>query len=508
MTKKTYSKISTEFNIKEFVETNNSSAKRSRWITIVLVVATVVIFIGFYNSMQTSWAVYRLTALKDFENVPENNAGKIDVKIKNEAQQQKPLLDAYFGEDDFIDFGKFACKFESKNFPESLNLNKVPHYLYDSLNEKTKQLLTIECDAIEKSEKSKVILSKDLIKLVKDDLNRVLKDRFLYSAERFPSDVLKEEHRAKNFIRILTEESGSISNTNSVNYSKRGDSIWKLSETDLIRFNRSLLEAVYDGEIFKSSNLIPSMERQISKEIASRMAFDEHILFIKIPFFDIPIDINDLGLIGGLSLIIILSLQRFSFSREIKNLNLSFKEAFYHEKLCQFYHLLAMRQVLTIPETQGEMDNETKNSRLVKAAKGIFWLPFLVILFGAIYDLISVLYYKLFEWETVVYQLFIQFFPSLLVVGFLSYKCLQSYNKIEKLWQDYYKILPFTPDTLSEAIKIENPDKDLVEIAKCCLGIEIEKLSNNSTNSSEELSKAIEEKKENGENKEERTDKD
>lgn len=101
---------------------------------------------------------------------------------------------------------------------------------------------------------------------------------------------------------------------------------------------------------------------------------------------------NDLAPIGGLSLIIILLLMRFSLSREIKNLNVSFREARHHSQLCHFYHALAMRQVLTVPEMKGEKQNWW----LVKASQFVFILPVSVFSLGVFYDYWSTFRYGLF----------------------------------------------------------------------------------------------------------------
>ena len=47
-----------------------------------------------------------------------------------------------------------------------------------------------------------------------------------------------------------------------------------------------------------------------------------------------------------------LTMLRFSLSREIDNLDTSFKEAALLKKLPEFYMLLSMRQVFTVPQGQ------------------------------------------------------------------------------------------------------------------------------------------------------------
>lgn len=100
-------------------------------------------------------------------------------------------------------------------------------------------------------------------------------------------------------------------------------------------------------------------------------AYVENSLIIRVPFLGISVDVNDLGLLGGTSLLIILGCFRFCLSREIDNLKLSFEEAERLDKLSEFYHLLAMRQVFTIPTTR----HIKRTNFLLVTPKLICWLP-------------------------------------------------------------------------------------------------------------------------------------
>jgi len=97
-------------------------------------------------------------------------------------------------------------------------------------------------------------------------------------------------------------------------------------------------------------------------------------LFIRVPFFGFSFDVNDLGLLGGIGFLIILGSLRFCLSRELENLHLSFEEAKKLGKLDEFYSLLAMKQVFTIPRTK-----YIRRTRfLVLAPKAVSLLPLVV----------------------------------------------------------------------------------------------------------------------------------
>ena len=95
---------------------------------------------------------------------------------------------------------------------------------------------------------------------------------------------------------------------------------------------------------------------------------------VRVPFFGITVDANDLGLLGGISFVIILVMLRFCISREVGNLKLSFEAAAKLGQLPEFYRLLAMRQVLTIPPNT----QVTRSTLLAVVPKLFFIAPFLV----------------------------------------------------------------------------------------------------------------------------------
>jgi hypothetical protein len=159
-------------------------------------------------------------------------------------------------------------------------------------------------------------------------------------------------------------------------------------------------------------------------------AYVDNVYFIKIPFFGIAFDVNDLGAIGGLSFIIILLLLRFSLSREIKNLNVSFREAESHDQLCYFYHALAMRQVFTVPEMKGERQNWF----LARASKLVCILPLFVFFLGISYDYWSIYSWGLYESRVVIIPLAVET-ASLILIIFLSWKCWERQNHINTIWE-------------------------------------------------------------------------
>lgn len=162
----------------------------------------------------------------------------------------------------------------------------------------------------------------------------------------------------------------------------------------------------------------------------------DNVRFINIPVFGIAIEVNDLGLIGSISFIIVLLLLRFSLSREIKNLNILFREAVLHKELCHFYHKLAMRQVFTVPE----MKDQERNRMLSIGSKIVYFLPFLIITFGIGYDFFSSYVLHIYE-PPEVSTLLITEFVCLFFVLYLCLRCLERQLHIDEIWEDYWLLI-------------------------------------------------------------------
>lgn len=105
-------------------------------------------------------------------------------------------------------------------------------------------------------------------------------------------------------------------------------------------------------------------------------AFVDNSLVNRVPFLGFTFDANDLGLLGGAGFLIILACYRFFLTREVNNLRMSFEEAssIGKRELAEFYKLLAMRQVFTVPTTIG-----IRRSRfLLVTPKMICWAPLMI----------------------------------------------------------------------------------------------------------------------------------
>jgi hypothetical protein len=77
-------------------------------------------------------------------------------------------------------------------------------------------------------------------------------------------------------------------------------------------------------------------------------AFIEHTVTVAVPFFGITLDVNDIGILGGITFLLVLTWLLFSLRREAENVRLLFKTSS-DEDIGGVYRLLDMSQVLNVP---------------------------------------------------------------------------------------------------------------------------------------------------------------
>lgn len=104
----------------------------------------------------------------------------------------------------------------------------------------------------------------------------------------------------------------------------------------------------------------------------------EQVAMVRMPFFGVGFDVNDLGIFAGFTFSVVLLWFRFSLVREVNNMRLTFHEARTQdesggsgcERLRFCYDMLAMRQVLTTPKMQPLKQTGSK----IERARMAFWI--------------------------------------------------------------------------------------------------------------------------------------
>jgi len=198
--------------------------------------------------------------------------------------------------------------------------------------------------------------------------------------------------------------------------------------------DESILKVLYPNN--PSATLDPNVAESYRSHLqaATMTAYIDNIRFVKIPFFGIAFDVNDLGFIGGFGIMTVLVLMRYSLSREIKNLNVSFREAEHHKQLCAFYHALAMRQLFTVPHMKGEK----RNRKLAKLPELVSIMPAFLFTLGVLYDCYSIFGLRIYELERVTFTLCAEGVWWILIC-FLSFKCWERKRHINGIWDKYWR---------------------------------------------------------------------
>jgi len=160
---------------------------------------------------------------------------------------------------------------------------------------------------------------------------------------------------------------------------------------------------------------------------------DTHYI-VRVPVFGFTVDVNDLGMLGGIGFIVIMVVFRFCVSREVDNIVLSFKAARRLGKSVQFYHLLAMRQVFTVPD-----DGEIKRGKLLLwVPKAFCFAPLAVHLSVAGHDILTaVVGHQLSDVRTRI--LFVCEAVVALVLIALTYQVVTRLRKLDKIWKDEWE---------------------------------------------------------------------
>jgi hypothetical protein len=290
-------------NIKDYLETATDAAKRVRTTIIILVVATVLLFSGFLNSFELSWMHLRLQQYQD-RNSPISRS-ILDIEYKND--------DGNVNDEPKILKWKII-----KLSPQDLKLDQILSSAYKNFS-----------DLLFNSEPKK-IKARDVVLITDNDL------------EGNPI-----EFQIPTFIRYREEIS--------IADKKITISTKNISDTTFTEIkdetNKQQLKLFFDdlkSEKKYREELLKQKFSNLQKSVI------ENSYIIKLPFFGVSFDINDLGFLGGLGIVIILSMLRLSLKTYILSLRIGIKAARKHNVESQFYDLLASRQLFAFPTLKDE----------------------------------------------------------------------------------------------------------------------------------------------------------
>lgn len=176
-------------------------------------------------------------------------------------------------------------------------------------------------------------------------------------------------------------------------------------------------------------------------------AYIDNAMTVRVPFFGVAFDVNDLGLLGGIGFVTILMLLRFSLRTEIASLRIAFKAAVRETagdpaRLEAFYDLVAMQQVLTFPQMRDERVGwAIHRPRVLRAIpRLICFLPVVV------YTMVAVNDYQSQHVANVINAVHTRILLAYtgilwLVILALASWCFARLMKIDQIWDEYWQLV-------------------------------------------------------------------
>lgn len=263
----------------------------------------------------------------------------------------------------------------------------------------------------------KYLAAKDTLELIEADLEKLKLEKLKEETSPVPKEKEAERKAFDERLKALEERRGKLEHQRAQVQKDIG-----ATNSDVKRWTDELYKFNNEGQI------IPFIERLEAARV-------ESVILLRIPFFGVVLDINDLGLIGGFTFVVILMWFRFSLWREYYNLRATFKEA-KSEHLTFCYKSLAMRQVLTVPPTLSRRQPPQKPSG--KIVRSLYFLPVLVQSTLFIFDLRTREFGMVIsKSNTRISILMCAFF--LILTSLLTYWCLRLSMKIDKKWDNVAK---------------------------------------------------------------------
>jgi len=203
---------------------------------------------------------------------------------------------------------------------------------------------------------------------------------------------------------------------------------WPAPQHTEQKVHQALVEDLIERRAFDK----PEVAKQYREQLENQLYIQSYQ--VKIPFFGVTYDINDLGMLGGFAFFVVLMILQFSLARELANLRLAFREAHARNELKPCFDLLSMSQVLTVPPHTGVNSNPfTRNLH-----KTLYLLPVLVHAMIVLNDLSTFDVGLTFSRFNTILTVFVSaaFFLLILI---LTYQCVHTAFQFDKTWRHQHE---------------------------------------------------------------------
>jgi hypothetical protein len=403
---------------KELIEFCSEASTRTRYVFVVLLVASVLTLISIHNSTKGSWMEERLINLEDSI-------------LKSEKSKQ------IFNGEKAIDAWKLASSLKEGKDEISMILRK-------ELIENTKTLLEKYDSHAPPDNILLESLTLDILKLCDMKIFNTTNLQQVILSDETKSHLAKQQSSSNGLtitkinnqsdkinLNVKVKNKKSLANNNVQTQEKEKEVLFEYPDNivDKTQLNLLILRDLYPKNSVVEKNYYESKLDE-KQQMAMFRSYADNKYYVKLPFFGAAFDINDLGLFSGIGLVSILLLLRFSVSREIKNLKYGFKTSKANGFLKDFYYSLAARQIFTVPY----MKDESRNLWLVQSPKIIIILPLFSYGYVVFYDWYSVFILGVYEAQKV-WTVLIPELPFMIFIIILSLKYYERQRHIDDVWE-------------------------------------------------------------------------
>ncbi len=166
-------------------------------------------------------------------------------------------------------------------------------------------------------------------------------------------------------------------------------------------------------------------------------AYVDNSLSTRVPLFGFSVDANDIGIIGGVAFVVLLFMYRYSLGREVENLRIARQQASYFKQRKEFYLVLAMQQVFTIPPSE----TRTRSTFTPWILRLISALPLTVLLAVTVHDVITTgrIGNVLSRAHNIILILVELIALGILLV--LTLKSIERHRNVDTIWEEWWQDL-------------------------------------------------------------------
>ena len=165
----------------------------------------------------------------------------------------------------------------------------------------------------------------------------------------------------------------------------------------------------------------------------------ENVYWLRIPAFGSTFDMNDLGLVAGITFVVLLMWFRYALRSERNALRVVLLRAQSPDVLEQKYELLSMQQVMTVPPTRDELDSrESKVWAWMPLV--LYFLPLSIQLAISYNDYKSKLYGDTLD-PVATTKLYILSGALIVISAFLTMSCARIWLEMNEIWKGAFALI-------------------------------------------------------------------